>query len=375
MLYNRCRPKLFSDVVGQESETSVIKSMLEKGWKPSAIMLSGGYGCGKTTLARLIARAILCDNRQGSEPCGVCESCKAMDSDSNTSYLEIDSASHGLVGDIRTLKDEASYRSIGGKPRIVTLDESHMISTQGQNAMLQILEEGKEGVLFIFATTEASKMLPTIRSRCVELNLKLLTVSEIYSRLVKVAEQEGIAYEDKALKVIATYVKGHMRDALVLLEQLMRMSDIVTEDMVRTHLRLDKLIEIYELLTEKDKSKLILKLELLLCQHSPGDLAEGIGQVLIDTYKLSLGVGEYSQVDQAWMKKVADVQGVGTLLESAEKLLSLHTDFASIQYGQAAFMRILEKVAGGSASERRGLVPGAVAAAPAGHRKPTVVQE
>lgn len=374
MLYNQYRPKKFSDVVGQESELNVIKTMLAKNWRPSAILLAGGYGCGKTTLARLIARAILCDNRQGEEPCGVCDSCLAMDQDSNTSYLEIDSASNGLVADIRVLKDEASYRAVGGKQRIIVLDESHMISTQGQNALLQILEEGKDGVLFMFATTESEKMLPTLRSRCVVLSLKLLTAAEIYSRLKQVVDHEAVEYEEKALRIISTYVRGHMRDALVLLEQLMRMSKIVTEELVRTHLRLDKLIELYEFLIEKDKGRMLTKLEHLLCQQSPGDLAESLGQVLIDTYKLHLGVGNYSQVDTAWMRKVQEHQGINMLLERAERVLSLNTDFASIQFGVASMMRIFEQEGGSTQAPVRSLVPGtssAPGAAPA-FRKPTV---
>lgn len=375
MLYNRHRPKRFSDVVGQESELDVIKSMLSKGWRPSAIMLSGGYGCGKTTLARLISRAILCDDRQGVEPCGKCPSCVSMDTDSNTSYLEIDSASNGLVDDIRSLKDEASYRAVGGKPRIIVLDESHMISVPGQNAMLQILEEGKDGVLFMFATTDPEKMLPTIRSRCVELSLKLLTSAEIYNRLKAVMELEGYAYEDKALRIISTYVRGHMRDALVLLEQLARMSDAVTEDLVRAHLRLDRLIEFYELLTEKDRAKFFQRLEILLCQYSPGDLADGLGKVLVDCYKLNLQVGDYSQVDTAWMKKVIEAQGLQELLGRAERLLSLHTDFASIQYGLAAFTKILDIEATAAAPVARGLVPGVSApVSNAPFRKPQVVR-
>lgn len=375
MLYNKHRPRRFSDVVGQETELDVIKTMIQKNWRPSAILLAGGYGCGKTTLARLISRALLCDDRQGVEPCGVCESCKAMDTDSNPSYMEIDSASNGLVDDIRGLKDEATYRAVGGKPRIIVLDESHMISTPGQNAMLQILEEGREGVLFMFATTDPEKMLPTIRSRCVELSLKLLTTAEIYSRMKAVLEIEGTAYEDKALRIIATYVRGHMRDALVLLEQLSRMAEAITEDMVRAHLRLDRLVELYELLTESDRPAFFMKLEHLLCHYSPGDLADGLGQVLVNCFKLHLGVGDYSQVDQAWMKKVIASQGVESLLPRAEALLSLHTDFASIQYGLAAFTRILDVEQPQAAP--RGLMPGsssAVANPAAQFRKQTVAK-
>lgn len=183
MLYNLYRPKRFEDVVGQESEVALIKAILEKGWHPAALMISGGYGTGKTTLARLTARAMLCGGREGVEPCGGCDSCRAMDTDSHPAYTEIDSASHGLVDDIRGVKEDASYRVVGGAMRIVVYDESHMISGAGQDALLQILEEGREGVMFMFCTTDPEKMKPTIRSRCVDLNLKLLKADEIFKSL------------------------------------------------------------------------------------------------------------------------------------------------------------------------------------------------
>jgi len=265
-----------------------------------------------------------------------------MDNDSCPHYLEVDSASNGLVGDIRAMKEEVSYHVVGAKQRIIVWDESHMISTAGQNALLQMLEEGRDGVLFIFATTEAEKMLPTIRSRCVELSLKLLTTSEIYTRLKQVVEQENIKYDEKGLRIISSYVRGHMRDALVLIEQLIMMSGEITEQLVRTYLRLDKLVELYEFLTEKDQGKMVTRVEAMLCQHSPGDLAESLGQVMVDAYKVHLGVGlnEHSQVDLAWLKKVVECQGPDRLLERAEKVLQLHTDFATIQYGVAAILRV-----------------------------------
>lgn len=341
--------------------------------------VANGIVVHNTTLARLIARALLCDNRDGIEPCGQCPSCLAMDTDSNSAYLEIDSASNGLVDDIRALKDEATYHAVGGKSRIVVLDESHMISTQGQNAMLQLLEDEVTSVLFMFATTDPERMLPTILSRCVVLNLKLLTAAEIYGRLKVVCEVEGCPYEDKALRVISTYVRGHMRDALVLLEQLMRSTNAVTEEAARAYLRLDRLIEFYELLTEPSKVNFFTKLEHLLCQYSPGDLTDGLGQVLLNCYKQQLGLtGDFSQVDGSWMKRVTDSQGVETLLAKSEALLSLHTDFASIQFGLAAITRILEPGAAEIPVPARGLMPGsshsAIPSAPNSFRKPAVVK-
>lgn len=372
MLYNDVRPKRFDAVVGQESEVRVIKTVLEKNWKPSAILITGPFGCGKTSLARLIGRAILCDNRQGVEPCGSCHSCLAMDTDSHPAYLEIDAASHGLVGDIRTLKDEALYKVVGGKTRIIVFDEAHMISAQGQNAMLQILEEGKVGLLFMFATTEAEKMLPTVRSRCVELDLKVLTTAQVYQQLKTVSELKKITADDRALRVIATYSRGHLRDALVLLEQMARTSaGQVTEELVRVHLRLDKMAELYLFLVEDDQAEAAKRLEVLLCSYSVGELAENLAQALVDAYKIQLGIGDYAEIDRAMLEKILLIQGKENLLYRAEQLLSLHTDFASINYGLAAVMRVFFSENGqASRVGTRTLVPGA-SVSPQTFRKPS----
>ena len=231
-LANKHRPRKFCEVVGQKSETDVIVTMLKKKWKPAAIMLQGPFGTGKTTLSRLIARAMLCDNLQhgqgeepGSErgepyePCGECASCKSMDDDNHPNYIEVDAASNGRIENVREMKEMISYRS-GKKISIICYDESHGLSRDAQNALLHTLEEGNQNVLFIFATTEANRMLPTINSRCVVLRLKLLHQAEIKKRVIAVAEQEGLTIDPTAAGLIATYVRGHVRDAMMLLEQL-----------------------------------------------------------------------------------------------------------------------------------------------------------
>lgn len=341
MLYNLHRPKTFEEVVGQTSEVAVLKTILKKGWKPAALMLTGPYGTGKTTMARLLGRAILCDQRADVEPCGKCESCLAMDKDNHPAYEEIDSASHGLVADIRGKIGDAAYRAMGGKTRIVVYDESHMISDQGQNALLQTLEKGQENTMYVFCTTDPERMLPTIRSRCVELNLRLLRAEEIYPRLKQVCEREAVEHEDRALKIIATYTRGHVRDAMVLLEQVAKMTGRVQEDAVRTHLRLDRMVEVYDLLTRKEKKEILTLLETLLCAYAVGELTDTLAQVLLDAYKMHLGMGDLTQVDQAWMRKILDAHGPQSMLEKAEHLLALDTDFASIHYGIAAISRIL----------------------------------
>jgi len=173
-LANKHRPRRFDEVVGQEAEVNVLRQILEKNWRPNCLMITGPFGTGKTTLSRLMGRAMLCDDPQGIEPCGKCEACRAVDADNHPSYTELDAASHGLKDDVRAMLDSIAYRTNADRTRIICYDESHMLSVPGQNALLQTLEQGVKGVLFILATTESHKMLPTIASRCVPLKMKLL---------------------------------------------------------------------------------------------------------------------------------------------------------------------------------------------------------
>jgi len=339
-LANCHRPKRFKDVIGQKTEVDLLRTIIKDSWRPTAIIFQGPFGCGKTTLARLMARALLCEKKDEEEPCGKCISCKGMDEDNNLAYTEVDAASQGLVDNIRQLKDLISYQVVGSKLRLLCLDESHMLSVAAQNALLQTLEEGQDGVVFFFTTTEAHKMLPTLRSRCVELKLRTLTAAEIAERLKAVCVKEKIEFDEKALKIISTYVRGHMRDALVLVEQLAKLAPKVTEDVTRAYLRLDKRIEVYELLILSDKKEAMQKLEVLLCEYAVGELADLIGEVLVDAYKVSLGMTDFAQVDLGWLKKVGNIQGT-ELLEKAEKVLRADTDAATIAYGISVMMGAL----------------------------------
>jgi len=354
-LANRKRPRTFEEMVGQSSEVAVLKTILEKNWKPSVILIGGPFGTGKTTLSRLIARALLCDDRKGFEPCGVCESCLAMDRDNHPSYKEMDAASHGQVADVRALKEEVSYQGVG-KLRIYCFDEAHALTSQAQDAMLKMLEEGVEGVIFILATTEVHEVAPTIRSRCVELSLRLLTVAQIKTRLEQVCKSEGIEYEPTALSVIGSYVRGHMRDALVLLEQLNKLSGKVVEEDVRTYLRMDRNIEIYELLAERDRQEIIRRLEALLCSYSASELVEIIGQILLNVYKVRVGVTGFTQLDDAWLKKLSHSLPEN-ILSIAEGVMTINTDFSSINYAIASIAKHLMP-------QEEKAVPAAVASAP-----------
>lgn len=351
-LANKYRPVRFEQVVGQREQVAIISAILTKGWVPPSIMALGPYGTGKTTLARLIARALLCtDLEQGPtspEPCGTCDACRAMDARNHPDYTEIDAASNGSVADVRAIREDLGYRTTSGK-RIICFDECHMLTSAGQNALLQVLEEGIRGVVFLFCTTDPQKMLPTIRSRSVELRLRLLKAPEIGERLQAVARAEGIPAEDSAIRLISTYCRGHVRDALGLLEQLAQVGG-ATEDRARAYLRLEVRDDAYKLLTLTDQGARLDYIEELLCKYAPRELAEAVGGALFDAYKVATGGGaSFSEADRGWLKRVLDATPRASLLPAAERLLMLPAELSTIQAAAAALVRCLHAADGPAA--------------------------
>jgi DNA polymerase III subunit gamma/tau len=347
-LANKHRPKTFAEVIGQEEEVATLKKIITGTWRPNALMFTGPFGTGKTTNARLIARALLCTSPttppsedQAYEPCGQCDDCLAMDKENHPCFTEVDAASQGAVSDVRAMKDVLLYRSMKGKIKIIYYDESHMLSKQGQNALLQTLEEGVKDVMFIFATTEADKMLPTVKSRCVELQMKLLSPGQIKKQMMIIADKEGVKYNERALLIVASYVRGHMRDAIIMLEQLSRMADSITESLVRTYLRLDQYVEIYKLLCETDQKTALQQLETLLCNYSASELCENVAQILVNAYKLHIDLDEFTEIDKVWLRKVLAARNPYALLNLAEKISVLQTDYSTINYGIASLMPLL----------------------------------
>lgn len=343
-LANKYRPRRFEDVVGQAESVEVLSAVLSKGWNVNSLMYIGPFGTGKTTLARLTARAMLCERlRQGPtspEPCGSCDSCEAMDRRNHPDFTEVDAASHGGVAEVRAIREELSYRTSSGR-RIVCFDECHMISAAGQNALLTVLEEGSAGVTFMFCTTDPQKMLPTIRSRSIDLKMRLLRFEEVFPRLKSVCAAEGIQAEETALRLVATYCRGHMRDALILLEQLAEVGD-VSEEAARTFLRLGKRDDVYKLLTEEDGAERIRTTEDLLCKYSLRELADEIGHVLTDAYKVAAGIEDLPEADVAWLGRVATHVGARRLLPVAERAYLIRDDLPTIQAAMGAITRALD---------------------------------
>ena len=213
------RPARFEDVVGQAAVTGVLAGAIAQGRLAQAYLFSGPRGCGKTTTARLLAMALNCEQGPTATPCGDCAACRAVVMGNSLAVIEIDAASTGGVDDIRSIREEAALGTIGGRYKVYILDEAHQITPAGANALLKTLEEPPPGTIFVLATTEPQKIIPTIHSRCQRFAFRLLSLDEIGGRLAWICEQEGIAAAAAAIKAIARRADGSMRDGLTLLDQ------------------------------------------------------------------------------------------------------------------------------------------------------------
>lgn len=220
VIARKWRPQKFADVVGQDHLTRTLKNAIVQNRTAHAYLLVGPRGIGKTTTARILAKAFNCTNSQAGEPCCACESCKAIASDSSLDVIEIDAASQNSVDDIRQLCEQLTFAPVSSRYRIYIIDEVHMLSKQAWNAFLKTLEEPPAHVKFIFATTEVHKILPTILSRCQRFDLRRIPTHLIVERLALIAKSEGLTLSQTALEAIARAADGGMRDAQSLLDQL-----------------------------------------------------------------------------------------------------------------------------------------------------------
>ena len=218
-LYRKYRPQTFDDVVGQMSVTQTLKTQLQSGRLSHAYLFTGSRGTGKTSSAKILAKAVNCENPQDGNPCNRCKSCLAIDSGSCMDVLEIDAASNNGVDNVRDLRDDAIYTPSQVKMRVYIIDEVHMLSISAFNALLKIIEEPPEHLLFILATTELHKVPATILSRCQRFSFRRISQEDIAARLQYVAYEENIELDDTAARVLARLADGGMRDGLSLLDQ------------------------------------------------------------------------------------------------------------------------------------------------------------
>ena len=218
-LYRKYRPQTFDDVSGQMAVTQTLKTQIMTGKMSHAYLFTGSRGTGKTSCAKILAKAVNCLNPDHGNPCNVCEACRAIDSGSCMDVLEIDAASNNGVDNVRDLRDDAIYTPSQVKMRVYIIDEVHMLSISAFNALLKIIEEPPEHLLFILATTELHKVPATILSRCQRYDFKRISIDTIAGRLAELTQAEQIDVDDRALRYVARAADGSMRDALSLLDQ------------------------------------------------------------------------------------------------------------------------------------------------------------
>lgn len=232
VLYRKWRPQTFSDVVGQPHVTASLSGAVKNGRLSHAYLFTGSRGTGKTSCAKILAKAVNCEHPVNGNPCNACDTCRGIDNGSILDVIEIDAASNNGVDNIRDLREEANYTPTAAKYRVYIIDEVHMLSTGAFNALLKTLEEPPEHVKFILATTEVHKLPSTILSRCQRFDFKRIEPQDIAARLLYVANEEGIALTEDGARLIARIADGAMRDALSLLDRCAAYGGEITEAVV-----------------------------------------------------------------------------------------------------------------------------------------------
>lgn len=251
-LYRAYRPQNFNDVAGQKHVTQTLKNAIKENRLAHAYLFCGPRGTGKTSIAKIFAKAINCENADREVPCNECETCKTITNGEHPDIIEIDAASNNGVDEVRNLIEKVKYAPILCKYKVYIIDEVHMMSSGAFNALLKTLEEPPEHVIFILATTEPLKVLPTIISRCQRFDFTRLSQEDIVSYLSMVLDQEGVTYETQAIELIASLADGGMRDSLSILEQCLAYSG--------KNLTIEDVNTVYGVLSTQDKVEFLLHL-------------------------------------------------------------------------------------------------------------------
>lgn len=269
VLYRKWRPKDFNDVYGQPQVTATLLSELKNDRLSHAYLFTGTRGTGKTSCAKILARAVNCLHPIDGNPCNECEVCRGIEYESITDVVEMDAASNNGVDDVRLLRDMVNFTPSVCKYRVIIIDEAHMLSTAAFNALLKTLEEPPGYVIFILATTEEHKVPATILSRCQKLNFKRIAPEDIAERLKYIAGEENALIEDDAAMLIARIADGGMRDAVSLLDQCLGQAQVVNEDVVIHAAGLagtDHIFELSRLIRAADCAGIVEYIELLHSQ-------------------------------------------------------------------------------------------------------------
>ena len=266
-LYRKYRPRTFDEVIGQDHIITTLKNQIKLDKISHAYLFTGSRGTGKTTTAKIFAKAINCTNSSDGSPCLECETCKALDK-TNIDVLEIDAASNNGVDEIRDLREKVKYPPVVGKYKVYIIDEVHMLSTSAFNALLKTLEEPPAHTVFILATTEVHKLPATILSRCIRFDFKLVSVEDLSAILRKILKEEGVTFDEQAISVIARAGEGSVRDTLSIADRCVSYSgNNLTYQKVVEVLGISEketLIVLSDLILKKDVGSALVELDKVL---------------------------------------------------------------------------------------------------------------
>ncbi len=331
-LYRKFRPMTFSEMVGQEHITKTLKNQIMAGRVGHAYLFNGGRGTGKTSAAKILARAINCLNPQNGEPCNECEICKGAISGSLTDIVEMDAASNNSVEDIRSIREEVNFLPTKAKYRVYIIDEVHMLSIGAFNALLKTLEEPPEHVKFILATTEPQKLPATILSRCQRFDFKRISNEDIVKRLEIVCKESNIEATKEALFAIASLSEGAMRDSLSILERCVQDGENkIDEDKVKDLIGIPKTILVSKLLksiTEYDVNEALESIEQMLKEGK--DISNVIWEMIkyvkdVLVYQATKKIELYNEEEKKQIDEFAKNIQKEKLVDLIEKLSELET--------------------------------------------------
>lgn len=317
-LYRKYRPKTFSEIVNQEHVKKIFINSLENNFISHAYIFAGPRGTGKTTVARILAKSLNCENRKGVEPCNQCSACVSIDKGNFMDVYEIDAASNRGIDEIRKIREAVGYHTAQGKYKVYIIDEVHMLTKEAFNALLKTLEEPPKNVVFILATTNPEKIPPTIISRCQVIDFKNIELDKIIERLKYVSEKEGFKITDEALTEIAKRANGGLRDALTILEQVVRYSEgEIVIDTIQDALGLVSIDVIKTLLNSIKKGDIQKVLNIIEEIYFSGKDIELFLNQSLDFIVTKIELNEYDYID--FLKPISTI--LKDIKYSEEKLL------------------------------------------------------